>query len=326
MNSALHRIQAGDDLTQSEAKDIAIAMLNGDMDTSSIGAILSALHNKGESRDECLGFISAMRQHMTRIQFSQNCLMDICGTGGSLPNRFNASTCVALVLGSLGFYVAKHGNRGSKRANGSVDFLDALGIPYNLTPAEHQVRLNAYGSTFLFARQYHPAVRHAAEARKNVPHPTIFNLIGPFCNPASPHIQLIGAPSMTIANRILSVGLQLPYTTLAVITSAIGLDECSIVGTSTLMISRNGEVSTTVIDPEQLGIHATTSDITVSDHALAVDNATLFKRIIDEQLRDHPIALFIALNAAIMMHVANPSIPIQDGYHEARQAMLRISI
>ena len=150
------------------------------MDTPAIVELLTLLATKGESTDEILGFITAMREHMSPISFTPTPIMDICGTGGSLPNRFNVSTCVALVLGQLGYHVAKHGNRGSKKANGSFDFLDAMGIPYDLTPAEHQARMDQYGCTFLFARNYHAAVRHVGPARQQLAGRSIFNLVAHF--------------------------------------------------------------------------------------------------------------------------------------------------
>ena len=148
--SSLDLLRKQHDLAESAAYDIAIELLNGNCTTPEIVEVLQLLQQKGESVSEIIGFIKAMRANMTPLSFSQQPLIDICGTGGSLPNRFNVSTCVALVLGKLGYSVAKHGNRGSKKANGSFDFLDELGIPYELTEAEHQARLDKFGSTFLF--------------------------------------------------------------------------------------------------------------------------------------------------------------------------------
>ena len=105
----------GGDLNRDQAYNTAVQLLNGSVDTPAIVELLTLLATKGESTDEILGFITAMREHMTPISFTQTPIMDICGTGGSLPNRFNVSTCVALVLGQLGYHVAKHGNRGSKK-------------------------------------------------------------------------------------------------------------------------------------------------------------------------------------------------------------------
>jgi anthranilate phosphoribosyltransferase len=209
--------------------------------------------------------------------------------------------------------VAKHGNRGSKKANGSFDFLDAMGIPYDLTPAEHQAQMNQYGCTFLFARNYHAAVRHVGPARQQLAGRSIFNLIGPFCNPASPNIQIIGAPSKTLAKRLMDVGSQLNYDTFAVITSDIGLDECSTVGDSTVYIRRGNNYSELVIHPEDYGFHHTLDDISVSADALAVDNAAIFKEILFTKNTKNPIAQLIALNAAVMMHVVDDSVIIMDG-------------
>ena len=322
----LHKLRIGNDLSMEEAHAIASDLLAGAIDTPQIVEILTLLQTKGESVNEILGFIAAMREHMTPIAFEQSRLIDLCGTGGSLPNRFNASTCVALLLGKMGYPIVKHGNRGSKRANGSIDFLDALAIPYDLSPANHQAQLNAMGATFLFARLHHPAVRHAAEARKQLSTRSIFNLIGPFCNPASPTTQIIGTTSSELADTLLSVGQQLAYETFAVIWSDIGLDECSTVGQSHAMIHQNGTTRTLTVDPTDYGIHHSLSDITVSKDALAIDNANIFRDIITHQKTDHPLSALIALNAAVIMHIHEPSIPIQYGIKKAMQTLPLITL
>ena len=326
MNSALHVLRGGEDLSFDEAASVANQLLSGTVESQQIIELLTLLNAKGESSDEILAFIQVMRQQMTPLSFTQSPIIDICGTGGSLPNRFNVSTCAALLLGKLGYAVAKHGNRGSKKANGSFDFLDALGIRYDLTTEGHQARLNDTGSTFLFARNYHPAMRHVAQARSQLAGRSIFNLIGPFCNPASPTIQIIGAPNQALAKRILDVGAALEYDTFAVITSDIGLDECSTVGASTLYIQRNKSRFEIIIQPEDYGFFHTLSDITVSEHALARDNANVFKDIIASNNVTHPIAQLIALNAAVIMHVIDESITIEDGIHQVFSTFSKLTI
>jgi anthranilate phosphoribosyltransferase len=322
----VNKLTTGKDLSESEAYKLGCTLLNGELDTAAMVECLTLMHIKGESVSEILGFVQAMRAHMTPLSFSQRPLIDVCGTGGSLPNRFNASTCAALVLGHLGFAVAKHGNRGSKKANGSFDFLDALQIPYALTEVEHQNRLNQYGCTFLFARRYHPAVRHVAEARAQLKTRSIFNLIGPFCNPASPTVQIIGVPTKSLAKTLLTVAKSLNYHTFAVITSDIGLDECSTVGTSTITKLSNGKHQTIHIDPKTYGIHHTLEDMTVNDSALASDNAKAFTDMLKNRDPNHPLATFIALNAAVIMHIINASIPIESAMDQAKQALFSLAL
>ena len=323
--SIIHQILEHQDLTESDAHDVAMTFLSGEAPIDDMVTVLSALHKKGESVSEILGFIRAMRTHMTPLSFTESPIMDICGTGGSLPNRFNVSTCAAMVLGAIGHSVAKHGNRGSKKPNGSFDFLDALGIAYELTPDGHQEMMTRHGATFLFARQYHPAVRHVVNARKQLTSPSIFNLIGPFCNPASPSIQVIGAPSKRLAKKLVMVGDALSYDTFAVITSDIGLDECSTVGKSHIEGNRNGQAFQLELDPTTLGIHHQLSDITISPTAMATDNAHEFKAILSNQSLDHPIAQLISLNAGVILHIINSSTTISDGYQLAGQALMDLS-
>jgi len=306
-------------LSRTDALAVANALFGGNIPDTETQELLAQLHQSpGETTDELLGFITAMRQNMTPIHLqSAQPLIDLCGTGGSLPNRFNVSSCVAMILGSAGYPVAKHGNRGSKAPNGSFDFLAALGIPYELSEEAHQHQLNTLGCTFLFARTYHPAVRHVTRARQQLGHASIFNLIGPFCNPASPPIHVIGCPSHALADRLLAVGQALPYQTLAFISNDMGLDECTTTGPSRLMIWKNNQLRTHIITPKEWGIQHTLNDISVSKNALGIDNARQFKILIHTKNATHPISELIALNAAVVMHVANPEQSISDGLEMA---------
>jgi anthranilate phosphoribosyltransferase len=297
------------DLLHDESRAVALDLLSGSVATEDTVQLLTLLSNKGETCDEILGFIHAMREHMVPVALTQRPLLDICGTGGSLPNRFNVSTCAALLLGGMGVCVAKHGNRGSKAPNGSFDFLDAMGIPYDFTPEEHQAHMDQYGCTFLFARTHHPAVRHVAEARKQLSGRSIFNLIGPFCNPASPTHQMIGTPSAAIATRLTEVAAKLDYTAIGIITSDIGLDECSTVGKSTITMRTGNDTRTVTIDPTQHGIHHTLDDIKGGS---AIENAALFKQLVQNKAIDHPIMQLIVFNVAVMRHLLTPDTSIDD--------------
>ena len=319
IQNAVQKLKLQQRLSAAEASSAANDLLIGECSESDIVTLLTLLSSGiGETTEEIIGFINAMRQHMVPLTFNETPLIDLCGTGGSLPNRFNVSTCVALVLGKLNYSIAKHGNRGSKRPNGSFDFLDALNIPFDLSETEHQSRLDDWGCTFIFARNHHPAVRHVAAARQQLAGASIFNYIGPFCNPASPSVQLIGAASHELADRLFDVGQQLNYDAFGIISSDIGLDECSTVGSSRLKVSRHGTISETIIQPTDFGIHHTIADISVSESALAIDNANLFKSLIKNHDSTHPLIDLVCLNAGIVMHVANETIAIQDGLSSAR--------
>ena len=310
----IQRLSDGIDLNIDQAYQTCVSLFNEEIAHKDIVLLLQLLANKGESTNEILGFIKAMRERMTAVSFKQSQLIDICGTGGSLLNRFNVSTCVAMVLGSLGYHVAKHGNRGSKKPNGSFDFLDEMKIPYDISVDDHQYRLNHYGATFLFARNHHKAVGAVAAARKELSGRSIFNLIGPFCNPASPSIQIIGTPNKSLANRLIAVGKQLNYDTFSVITSDAGLDEVASVGLSTVIFERNGTLVEQVIDPTEYGIRHTHDQMFSTSAAIAADNASLFKQIIKNKLDTHPITELICLNAAVIINIIDNTLSIQDSY------------
>ena len=322
----IYKLRQAQDLSEEEAHGLAIDLLNGNVSTEDTIELLTLLHKKEETIHEIVGFIHAMRANMKALNFKQTPLIDICGTGGSLENRFNVSTCVALVLGKLGYFVAKHGNRGSKRANGSFDFLDELNIPYELSPEEHQMQLNKTGATFLFARLYHPAVRHVAKARQQLTSRSIFNLIGPFCNPSSPTTQIIGTPSHDLAQKLLQVGQALPYDTFAVISSDIGLDEVSTVGLSTVQVHQRNHSRTFSVNPKDYNIHHSLNDVTVSQQALAKDNAEVFRQIVSNKEIDHPLAQLVALNAAVIMHIQDETMSINDGIQQALQQLIQLTL
>lgn len=321
IQDAIHQLDAGRRLTVDQADALATILLTESLPDDLILKFLHHLHTPYETLNELLGFITAMRRCMTPIHLNAPPLIDVCGTGGSWSNRFNTSTCVAMILGASGFRVVKHGNRGSRKPNGSMDFLDALRVPYDLSDAAHQAQLDQRGCTFLFAPLYHPAVKRVASARKQRHKPSIFNLIGPFCNPASPSIQFIGCPSHKMADRLMAVGRSWPYKTLAIISNDVGLDECSIAGPSRVLIHTNGQTETVYVDPNDVGIHRTLTDMSVGDHVTAVDNAQVFQSIIRDARTDHPITDLMAFNAAVIMHVMDRQVSIKEALVRARRVI-----
>jgi anthranilate phosphoribosyltransferase len=320
-------LRCGRDLSRASAGDLARALLGGHCADNDVRDALVGLYQKGESVSEILGFIDVMRANMTPVSVTVRPIMDSCGTGGSgIDNRFNVSTAAAFVLGAMGYYVVKHGNRGSRFANGSIDFLDALGVPYALSDDEHNDRLQKKGVTFLFARLYHTAVRHVAPIRQQLSHRSIFNIIGPFCNPASPSIQIVGTPSEAMAQRLYAVGESLSYDTFAVVTGESGLDDCSTVGRSRIWVRQGQSTRAMVVDPLDWGIRHTLSDITVGGASLSADNAAVFRDIRHRQDTQHPIAVLIAFNVAVMAHIMDPHTAIDAAYASAQAALVTLTL
>ena len=185
----LEKLELGVSLSREESKQAVFAMMEGEPQT---GELLTALHAKGETADEIIGFAEAMREKSVHVPIGGRRVLDTCGTGGDKKNTFNISTISAFVLAGCGIPVVKHGNRAASSACGSADLLEALGISYRVKPEQVSTLLDATGFVFLFAPDYHPATKSVVAVRKQLGTPTIFNLLGPLTNPAFPAAQVIG--------------------------------------------------------------------------------------------------------------------------------------
>jgi len=300
-------------LSSEEACLAAEALLSGHIPTSSICEFLSALAKKGETADEIVGFVQAMRKVMLPIYLSEDCF-DCCGTGGSGKSRFNISTAAAFVLACLGKKVAKHGNRGSSDANGSFDFLESLGIRIDLSPSQSEALFKQTGLCFLFARTYHPAVKNVADARRQLGHKSIFNLIGPLCNPASPGRQLIGTSDIKNAQKISESLLKLDTKQSFVIAGDDGSDECSTQATSHIFSISEHHSSTQIFDPKTLKYVFSTPEYPGGS---GKQNAEYFLMLLEQGNVKSQISQAICLNAAWGLHALDPSTSINDNYLQA---------
>ncbi len=188
----LNKIIAGQDLTFDESHEVLLRIMSGEVNHSQIAALLTALKIKGETSEEVAGFVSAMREKSIKIKPKNNQVIDVCGTGGDFSGTFNISTAAAFVVAGAGISVAKHGNRSISSKSGSADVLKELGANINLTPDQSEKALNEIGITFLFAPDYHPAMKYVAPVRQELGMKTLFNILGPLTNPAGTKKQLIG--------------------------------------------------------------------------------------------------------------------------------------
>lgn len=316
------QIQKG--LSESEAYNLLNTIFTGEVPQSDIETVLTVMADRGETVDEIVGFVRAMRESMVSVPINKDAV-DLCGTGGTGKDRFNISTSVAFLLASDGVPVAKHGNRGSQKANGSFDFLEALGIPFNDISIEQiQACFNTYGLCFLFARNHHPAVRHVAAARKALGRRTIFNLIGPLCNPASVSSQIIGTPSKEIANRLAQVLQRVGTKRSLVIVGAGDIDELATEGKSILLDITESGVQESEFDPATLPFSASDDfglDSAENFGGMASDNAILFSQLMREGIVDHPISDQICLNAGAAYFCFGETDSIKAGFLRAQDCI-----
>jgi anthranilate phosphoribosyltransferase len=217
-------IAAGRDLSEAEAAEMMHGIVSGCVPEDRLAAYLVALADKGESVDEIVGSARVLRAVAVPFAAPPD-TVDTCGTGGDGQNTFNISTVAALVVAAAGQPVVKHGNGSASGRVGSADLLAALGVTIDLPPTASAEQLRRENFAFLFAPHYHPAARQAAAVRRHLGRPTIFNLLGPLCNPARPAFQVTGAPGRHRARQLAEAHMRLGTRHAFVVTSVNGADE-----------------------------------------------------------------------------------------------------
>jgi len=254
IREATARLAEGSDLRQEEAVLVMEEIMRGEATDAQVGGFLTALRIKGETTEEISAFARVMRNCGLKVNPKvRGTLVDTCGTGGDGASTFNISTAAAFVAAGCGVPVVKHGNRSVSSRCGSADVLEALGINPSIAPDQACEILEKYNIVFLFAPLYHPAMRHVAGIRKELGIRTVFNLLGPLANPAGAQAQLVGVyhPGLTekIARVLSSLGLDR-----AMVVHGSGLDEISTTGPTRVSELLAGEVRTSVLRCEDVGI------------------------------------------------------------------------
>ncbi len=222
-------------MTQEEARTIMLKIMSGEYDDAQISGFLIALRAKGEISEEIAGFAQAMRDKMTKIE-SVNDAIDMCGTGGDSSGTFNISTTAAFVVAAAGVPVAKHGNRSMTSKSGSADVLTALGVDITLPPKKVSECIHDIGIGFMFAPSLHPAMKYAMGARVALGTRTVFNILGPLCNPAGVERQLMGIFDGSLTETVAQVLQKLGSVHAMIVHGDDGLDEIST--TSSTKVSR----------------------------------------------------------------------------------------
>lgn len=248
----LNKLIQKKNLSISESQTLLKDIMEGKLNEIQIAGVLTALKTKGESEEEILGFIKTIREEMVSIGAEE--AIDVCGTGGDRKNTFNISTAVALVVSSAGIKVAKHGNRAVSSQSGSADVLESLNIKIDLTPEIATKILEQTGFVFLFAPLYHPGMKQVAHIRKALQIPTIFNLLGPFANPAQVKRQLIGVANKESLLKLAKVATKLNYDHLILVSSQDGMDEVSIFAPTNIIEIKNQKMSQYIFNPEEYGL------------------------------------------------------------------------
>jgi anthranilate phosphoribosyltransferase len=312
----LSRLLKGHDLDEDEAAEILQAIMHGEAESAQVAAFLVALRAKGEADTEIAGFVRAMLDNAAPIEVTGP-LLDTCGTGGDGADTFNISTVTAVVCAAAGVRVAKHGNRAASSSCGSADLLEAWGIAIELPPEAVATTIDELGIGFLYARSFHPAMRHVAPVRVQLGIRTVFNILGPLSNPAGASHQVVGVSDARLAPVMASALARLGKERALVYRGDDGLDELTTTGPSHLWEVRDGAVTASVLDPADLGLdRSSIEDLRGGSVARNVEVA-------DAVLRGEPGAPadVVALNAAAALWVAGRADDLAAGLERAREVL-----
>ncbi len=265
ITDAIRAVVEGRHLSRDEAESVMRGIMSGAATDAQIAAFLTALRMKGETVEELTGFALVIREKAARVRprsdvaaalsgTEREMLVDTCGTGGDATGTFNISTATAFVIAGAGIRVAKHGNRSVSSLCGSADVVEALGIRIDL-PADSVARcIDETGIGFLYAPLLHEAMRYVMLARREMKIRTVFNLLGPLCNPAGANAQVLGVYSENLTETMAQVLCDLKARRALVVHGSDGLDEITITGESKVSEVRDGEIHTYYITPEDFGL------------------------------------------------------------------------
>jgi anthranilate phosphoribosyltransferase len=284
-NLANHKLS----LSREEARGVMSEVLSGQCTNAQIAALLVALHMKGETVEEIVGFAEAIRAAATPLKLhaepvldasgtGRDALVDTCGTGGDTSGTFNISTATAFVVAGAGVRVAKHGNRSVTSKCGSADVMEALGVNINLPPERMAACLKEVGMAFLFTPVVHSAMKYVQPVRRELHLRTVFNLLGPLTNPAQATSQVVGVYAAELVDKLAEALSMLGLHRALVVHGSDGLDEITISGPTRIGEVREGQIRTYEVTPEEFGFaRATLEDISGGDAQM---NAELIRDVL----------------------------------------------
>lgn len=315
LNDYLNILIEKKDLTLNQSEDLALQMTDKSSTPAMLAAILVSLRMKGETGEEIAGFIKAFRRKMLSVK-TEN-VIDIVGTGGDGSGSFNISTAASLVVAGAGVKVAKHGNRAASSKCGSADVLEAFGVNINLDPKKAEKVLKKAGMVFLFAPNFHPAFKYVVPIRKELKIRTIFNLLGPFLNPAGVQKKLLGVANINLAEKLTEVAKLLNYKHLIIVSSQDGMDEISLSAKTYVFDIKGKAVKRSIISPEDFGFKK------VSKKEIIGGDAKESVQIIKEVLNGNigPKGDIVLINSAFALYVSGKAKNIKEGLVLAKESI-----
>ncbi len=317
--ACLQTISSGLKLSRQEAERAVGSLLEGEVSEAVTSAFLTALRIKGETADELEGAVRAVRSRMIPWEsgVDPERLLDTCGTGGDGAGTVNISTAAAIVVAACGVPVVKHGNRAATGNSGSSDVLSALGVSADPGPEVLSRCLAELNIAFLFAPRFHPGLKPVAAVRHQLPFRTLFNLVGPLCNPAGPAYQLVGTPHEAQADLLAAVLSRLEHVRRAVVVSGSdGLDEVTLAGLTRALVVESGKVRLETWQPDDFGLKScNTEGLRVRGPE---DSAERIRRTFEGERG--PVRDYVLANTAAALWVIDQS-SLQEGVSRAATAI-----
>ena len=317
IKDAISKVADKVDLPEKEAEEVMLEIMDGAATPVQIAAYLMGLRVKGETVEEIVGSVKAMRAKAGSIRVADALVVDTCGTGGDAAGTFNISTAAAFVAAGGGLTVAKHGGRAISSRSGSADVLTALGVRVDLPPQRIEDCVNEIGICFLFAPTFHGAMKHCAAARQEMGVRTLLNIMGPMCNPARASHQVLGVYDQKLTELIAKVLMGLGTRHCFVVHGMDGLDELTLTDRTWVAEGKRGVVSTYFVEPKDFGLER------VHPRELAGGSPQDNAKITREILRGHkgPKRDIVCLNAAPAFVACGKAKTLQEGLALAARAV-----
>ena len=309
IKEAIIKLSKKQDLAYAEAEAVMDEIMSGQATPVQMSAYLTALALKGETIDEITASAAGMRAHCIKLLHNLD-VLEIVGTGGDGSNSFNISTTSSLVIAAGGVPVAKHGNRAASSKSGAADVLEALGVKITLTPERSAEILKKINICFLFAQNYHIAMKYVAPIRKELGIRTVFNILGPLSNPAGANMELMGVYDQSLVEPLAQVMANLGVNRGMVVYGQDSLDEISMCAPTSVSEIRDGKFTSYEITPEQFGYERCEKGALTG--GTPAENAEITKAILKGEEKG-PKRQAVCLNAGAALYIAGKAASIEEG-------------
>ncbi len=316
IKEAIQILAKKQNLSYNMAEHVMDEIMSGQASPVQMSAFLTALSMKGETIDEITACAAGMRKHCIRLLNDRD-VLEIVGTGGDHSNSFNISTTSSLVVSAAGVPVAKHGNRAASSKCGAADVLDALGVNIGIAPEKSREILEKINLCFLFAQNYHIAMKYVAPVRKELSIRTVFNILGPLTNPAGASMELMGVYEEALVQPLARVLSNLGVKRAMVVYGQDGLDEISMSAPTAVCEVRNGSFRKYVLTPEELGLTRCRKEDLIG--GTPAENARIARRILEGE--QGPKTDAVLLNSAAALYLAKDGLSLSDALEEVRKVI-----